>query len=144
MDFDPDVKAKMFVRCARICCLCYKQCGTNIEVAHIIAQAKDGSNKEDNGIPVCFDCHQEIGAYDPQHPKGNKFTSAELKARRDQLYQLVEKGVLQALIITGGLHENSAEQLPASTSTAKHNPSKGADLLCKSAMTVRRQQSPCC
>ena len=106
MPFNPNTKARMFIKSARICCLCFKQCGTNIEAAHIIAEADGGPNTDDNGIPLCFDCHQEIGGYDVRHPKGNKFTETELKARRNQVYDLVESGFLQAQIITGKLHEN--------------------------------------
>ena len=101
MPFDQDTKARMFIRSGRLCCLCLKQCGTNIEAAHIVAEAAGGSNDEDNGIPLCFDCHQETGAYDNKHPKGNKFTVQELKARRNRLYQLVESGALYAQIIAG-------------------------------------------
>ena len=92
MSFSPEVKTRMFVRCARHCCLCRKQCGTNIEAAHIIDKAAGGSNEEDNGIPVCFDCHQEIGAYCDNHPKGNKIRAEELRAHRDKVYELVDSG----------------------------------------------------
>jgi hypothetical protein len=71
----------------------------NIEAAHIIAEVEGGTNDEDNGIPVCFDCHQEMSAYNPEHPRGNQFTPEELKARRDKIYKLVESGALQAQII---------------------------------------------
>lgn len=106
MPFNANTKARMFIKSARICCLCYKPCGTNIEVAHIIAEADGGLNTDDNGIPLCFDCHQEIGGYDIRHPKGNKFTDIELKTRRDKVYELVENGVLQAQIVTSQLHRN--------------------------------------
>lgn len=109
MPFPPDVKARIFVRSARICALCYKQCGTNIEAAHIVAEADGGANDDDNAIPLCFDCHQEIGAYDLRHPRGNKFSEVELKARRDQLYGLVESGTLQALIVVNRLQAGAAE-----------------------------------
>lgn len=99
MPFDQKTKTRMFVRCGRLCCLCLKQCGTNIEAAHIIDEHAGGSNEEENGIPVCLDCHQEIGAYDPKHPKGNKFTPAELTARRDRIYNLVESGAIYAQIV---------------------------------------------
>jgi hypothetical protein len=92
MPFSPEVKTRMFTRCARFCCLCSKQCGTNIEAAHVVSEAAGGSNEEDNGIPVCLDCHQEIGAYDDQHPRGNKFRPEELRARRDRVYALVASG----------------------------------------------------
>jgi hypothetical protein len=76
----------------RHCCLCRKQCGTNIEAAHIIDEGAGGTNEEENGIPACFDCHQEIGAYRDSHPKGNKFRPEELRARRDKVYELVAAG----------------------------------------------------
>ncbi len=92
MPFSKDTKSRMFIRCMRHCCLCRKQCGTNIEAAHIIDEADGGSNDEENGIPLCFDCHQEIGAYRDSHPKGNKFTPEELRQRRDAVYELVRTG----------------------------------------------------
>jgi HNH endonuclease len=95
MSFSTDVKARMFARCMRHCCLCRKQCGTNIEAAHIIDKAEGGSNDEENGIPLCFDCHQEIGAYRDSHPKGNKFSPDELRSRRDKVYELVESGQIR-------------------------------------------------
>ncbi len=92
MPFSPEVKTLMFIRCNRLCCLCKKQCGTNIEAAHIIDEAAGGSNDAENGIPLCFDCHQEIGGYNDRHPKGNKFRPEELRARRDQVYRIVADG----------------------------------------------------
>ena len=122
MSFNKDTKARMFVRCARICCLCFKQCGTNIEAAHVISETDGGPNTDDNGIPVCMDCHTEIGHYDPHHPKGNKFTPEELMSRRDQVYRLVESGVLQAMIVASRTHDNSSassadKKLPESAPT---------------------------
>ena len=110
MSFSPEVKARMFARCMRHCCLCRKQCGTNIEAAHIIDAATGGTDDPENGIPVCFDCHQEIGAYRDSHPKGNKFRSEELCNRRDKVYELVESGhialanemILEDVVIEGG------------------------------------------
>jgi site-specific DNA recombinase len=89
MPFEIDTKTEMFIRCGRLCCLCLKQCGTNIEAAHIIDESEGGSADASNGIPVCFDCHQEFPAYSDKHPKGNKFRPKELIARRDRVYQLV-------------------------------------------------------
>jgi hypothetical protein len=78
--------------------LCKKQCGVNIEAAHIIDEAAGGSNEEENGIPLCFDCHQEIGSYNEKHPRGNKLRPAELKARRNRVYELVAQGKLDTLL----------------------------------------------
>lgn len=99
MPFEIDTKTEMFIRCGRLCCLCLKQCGTNIEAAHIIDESKGGSDEASNGIPVCFDCHQEFPAYDDKHPKGNKFRPKELIARRDRVYELVESGAIYAQLI---------------------------------------------
>jgi len=99
MPFEIDTKTEMFIRCGRLCCLCLKQCGTNIEAAHIIDESEGGSADASNGIPVCFDCHQEFPAYSDKHPKGNKFRPKELIARRDRVYQLVESGAIYAQLI---------------------------------------------
>jgi hypothetical protein len=92
MPFSPEVKSRIFTRSNRLCCLCLKQCGTNIEAAHIIAECNGGSNDEENGIPLCLDCHQEAGAYNDQHPKGNKIREDELRGRRNRVYSWVESG----------------------------------------------------
>lgn len=99
MPFSIQTKTEMFIRCGRLCCLCLKQCGINIEAAHIVDEARGGSNDAENGIPVCFDCHQQIGSYGDAHPRGNKFRPEELKARRDRIYALVETGVIYAQVI---------------------------------------------
>ncbi|MCM0080835.1 HNH endonuclease [Geomonas sp. Red32] len=119
MPFNSETKARMFIRCGRLCCLCLKQCGTNIEVAHIVDEHAGGSCDEENGIPTCFDCHQEIGAYSDKHPKGNKFSVNELKARRDRVYQLVESGTLYAQVVASQARKNAGDtsfvDLPASS-----------------------------
>jgi HNH endonuclease len=97
MPFDSAVKMAMFIHCNRRCCLCLKQCGLNIEAAHIIDEAANGSNDENNGIPLCFDCHQEIGSYNDKHPRGNKIRPDELRARRDRVYSLVADGRIEVL-----------------------------------------------
>lgn len=56
-----------------------------MEIHHI---DPDGPNTEENGIPLCFDCHAEVKAYDPKHPKGRKFTPSELKRHRDQWFAM--------------------------------------------------------
>jgi hypothetical protein len=121
MPFSPTVKARIFVKCARICCLCFKQCGARIEAAHIVAEADGGSNDDENAIPVCFDCHEEIGSYNLRHPKGNKFTEIELRERRDALYSLVDRGVIQAQIVAHRLERiQVARGSESATETARN------------------------
>jgi hypothetical protein len=82
--FREEDKIKMLLWCARYCCLCGRNAGPDIEIAHI--SKKDGNNI-DNGIPLCYDCHAKIGHYNLQHPRGNKYKPEELKARREQVYE---------------------------------------------------------
>lgn len=71
-------------------------------------EADGGSNDASNGIPVCLDCHQEIGAYNDDHPKGNRFRPKELIERRDRIYHLVESGLIYAQIVAGRSRLNAA------------------------------------
>jgi len=73
----------MLIRCRRYCCVCGKWCGSKITIHHI-----DGNddNSEDNGIPVCFDCHAEIVSYNKEHPIGRKFQPSELIKLRNLTY----------------------------------------------------------
>jgi hypothetical protein len=84
--FSEDVKLKCLLWSDRHCCLCEKTCGTDIEIAHIDPKEKGGDNI-DNAIPLCYKCHAEIGRYNREHPKGNKYRPKELKARREQIYE---------------------------------------------------------
>ena len=97
MPFSAAVKTRMFFRCRRFCCICHKKCDTNIEAAHIIAESEGGPSDEDNGIPLCFDCHLRIGSYNDSHPRGNKFRPDELRKLRDEVYKRAESGTLDAL-----------------------------------------------
>lgn len=85
-----DVKIQVLLKCKRYCCFCNRYCGRDIEVHHIIQRADGGKDIFDNAIPLCFDCHSEIGSYNPKHPKGNKYKPEELKAIRDKFYLKAE------------------------------------------------------
>jgi len=86
-DFSNEDKIKCLLWSNRHCCLCGKACGTDIEIAHIIPRGRQRSWDIDNAIPLCYDCHAEIGRYNRAHPRGNKYRPEELKARRDQIYE---------------------------------------------------------
>jgi len=77
-------KTKVLLWCERHCCLCGKACGSDIEVAHIDSE---GGNDLDNAIPLCYECHAEIGRYNKEHPRGTKYKPKELKKIRDQAYE---------------------------------------------------------
>lgn len=81
-DFKEEDKKKVLLWCARHCCLCGKFAGLGIEIAHLDPKKSD----IDNAMPLCFDCHAAVGHYNASHPRGRKYSIAELKARRDQVY----------------------------------------------------------
>lgn len=67
-----------------------------MELHHIIAVSDGGQDNIDNCIPLCLDCHAEVRAYDPKHPKGRRFTPSELRRHRDNWFRkMVESGELQ-------------------------------------------------
>jgi hypothetical protein len=88
MAFSDTVVERLLVACHRHCCICHKFCGNKIEIHHIIPQAQDGPDTEENGIPLCLDCHAEVEAYNIQHPRGRKFTSSELKKHKQQWFTI--------------------------------------------------------
>jgi hypothetical protein len=62
-----------------------------MQVHHIIQEADGGANTLDNCIPLCLDCHEEVGSYNPKHPIGRKFSSDELKQHRDVWFDFVQR-----------------------------------------------------
>jgi hypothetical protein len=92
MPFSTTIADKILVACGRSCCICHRFCGTKIELHHIVPEAQNGPNTEENCIPVCFDCHAEVEHYNPKHPKGRKFTPNELKGHRDKWFAKVMAG----------------------------------------------------
>ena len=85
------VREDALIACKRYCCFCEQYKGRDIEVHHIIQRADGGKDSFDNAMPLCFDCHSEIGSYNPKHPKGNRFKPNELRRIRDDFYSKVEK-----------------------------------------------------
>lgn len=90
MGFPPNVAEKALVACGRSCCICHKFCGTKIELHHIIQHADGGADSFENCIPLCFDCHADMGKADPRHPKGKHYTEKELIEHRDNWYKQVK------------------------------------------------------
>lgn len=92
MGFSDKTKLKVLIACRRQCVLCGKFCGTHIELHHIKQRANGGDDTFDNCIPLCFDCHADVRTYNPNHPKGTKYTETELIERRNIFYKEIEKG----------------------------------------------------
>lgn len=55
-----------------------------MELAHIEQRADSLDDSIENALPVCFECHAEIGLYNPRHPRGRRFSPEELRLHRQQ------------------------------------------------------------
>ena len=91
MPFSREIADEALVACARRCCICRKFCGTRMQLHHILQEADGGSDTLDNCIPLCLNCHEEVGSYNPKHPIGRKFSSDELKQHRDVWFDFVRR-----------------------------------------------------
>lgn len=69
--------------------MCHRYKGVKVEVHHIEQEALGGANTYENAIALCFDCHADAGHYNPQHPRGTKFSPGELKKAKKQWLEMV-------------------------------------------------------
>lgn len=106
MGFPKDVKEQAAVACNRSCCLCHQFKGLKLEFHHIKQEADGGENTFDNCIPLCFDCHGDMGGVNPRHPKGNSYSEKELRMHRDKWYE-------QCAIKNGTFVEATNEEIDA-------------------------------
>jgi hypothetical protein len=88
MPFNREEVAALLAACHRRCCICHRFCGIKIETDHIRPASGGGDDNIENAIPVCFDCHAEIHSYNDMHPRGRKFTTAELTSHKAQWLQI--------------------------------------------------------
>lgn len=89
MGFSKKIKEQVLVDTARHCCVCHRYKGVKVEVHHITQEALGGDNTYDNAISLCFDCHCDAGHYNPKHPRGTRFSPAELKKAKENWIHLV-------------------------------------------------------
>jgi HNH endonuclease len=87
--FSHTVRDEALVAAARHCCVCHRYKGVKVEVHHIIPESKGGASDRDNAITLCYDCHADAGHYNLNHPRGTKFSPAELRRHRDQWHEMV-------------------------------------------------------
>lgn len=80
--------AELLAHCHRRCCICHRFCGVKIETDHISQPKEGGTDEIENAIPVCFECHAEIHSYNPQHPRGRKYTAEELREHKAQWLEI--------------------------------------------------------
>lgn len=89
MGFNQSIVENALLSCGRHCCVCHKFCGTKIELHHIDQKKNGGEDSFDNCLPLCFDCHADVMQYNPEHPKGKKYSFPELKKHRENWYKKV-------------------------------------------------------
>lgn len=92
MSFSEKVQVEALVACGRCCCICHKFCGTKINLHHIVQKADGGDDSFENCIPLCLDCHEDMGKADPKHVTGKHYTERELIMHRDNWYSRVKQG----------------------------------------------------
>lgn len=84
MGFPKSVADKALAACGRCCCICHVFCGTKMELHHIQPHSEGGHDDYENCIPLCFNCHADMGK--PSHYKGHGYSATELKTHRDTWY----------------------------------------------------------
>lgn len=85
MPFPESLKRKIRERALYHCCLCQK-ISLSLEIHHIIPEANDGPNTEDNAAPLCPGCHDDFG--------GNPEKRTRIREMRDRWYDICEKCVI--------------------------------------------------
>jgi HNH endonuclease len=88
MPFPREAVEILLVATHRRCCVCHRFCGVKIETDHIVPSAEGGTDEIENAIPLCFDCHAEVHAYNNKHPRGRKFTPTELRLHKARWVQM--------------------------------------------------------
>ncbi len=91
MAFDSKEAEKLLARCHRRCCVCHRFCGSKMELDHMQPKAEGGPDDIENAIPLCFECHAEVHAYNDKHPRGRKFQPSELKLHKEQWLAFCDK-----------------------------------------------------
>lgn len=96
MGFSHTVQDEALVASGRCCCICHKFCGTKINLHHIVQIADGGDDSFENCIPLCLDCHEDMGKADPRHSTGKHYSSSELRIHRDNWFACVKNGLVNS------------------------------------------------
>jgi len=88
MPFPEREATELLAQCHRRCCICHRFCGFKMELDHMVSKTEGGPDSIDNAIPVCFECHAEIHAYNDKHPRGRKYRPEELRRHKEQWLEI--------------------------------------------------------
>lgn len=81
------------IACGRCCCICRRFAPLHLQIHHIREQALGGTDDPDNLIAVCLTCHSDVHT---RTQLTRRFSEAELKGHRDEVFRLVADGKLPA------------------------------------------------
>ena len=85
-----------------------------MQLHHIVQGAEGGEDTMENCIPLCLDCHEEVGSYNPKHPIGRKFSKDELRKHRDLWFEFVNTHPERLSSSTEALFRHSTGDVSAS------------------------------
>lgn len=107
MGFSEKVQVEALVACGRYCCICHRFCGTKIALHHIKQRADGGDDSFENCIPLCLDCHEDMGKADPRHVTGKHYTENELRMHRDKWYEQCSAKVNPPITAENEIYEDT-------------------------------------
>jgi hypothetical protein len=84
MGFSNQIKRAIEKRAHFACCICFAK---GVQIHHIDSQADGGSDKEENGAPLCPNCHETYGA----NPTKKRF----IRDARNAWYEICSKRFLE-------------------------------------------------
>lgn len=106
-----EISTKVLADCGRCCCLCRRFRPIQLQVHHIVLKSEGGKDELDNAVALCLTCHTDVHT---KAPFTRRFTVEELKAHRENVYQLVREGKLPA----GGVVPSGSEEMPLAVAEA--------------------------
>ena len=89
MAFNSHEIENLLAKTGRRCCLCKML--HSVQVHHIIPQEEGGTDKIDNAIPLCPNCHNEVHSSHVSGRITRKYTVGELKQHRQRTIDQVQK-----------------------------------------------------
>ncbi|MEE8626041.1 MAG: HNH endonuclease signature motif containing protein [Acidiferrobacterales bacterium] len=116
MAFPEKDVAQLLGDCKRHCCVCWRWCGSRIQLHHIVSKAQNGPDEIDNAIAVCLDCHAEI---ESKSNMGRHFTQAELHEHKRRWLEICREH--PEVLIQAGKRSAESGPLEALLSELEYN-----------------------
>lgn len=95
-------KHAVYKKYGRECQICGSK--KDISVHHIRPKAFGGNDKEENLMPMCGDCHDEI------HRRINRMVSARLKPLKDDIFKRIFKNMRNEVPLVEDICRNGDDE----------------------------------